>query len=145
METSRGLQGIDVRMRDRTSVYGGIRWFDPAGTGRGLIIPDEGGPHLHFDNSGITRIGLRRLIPSERVSFSLRRGHRGLEAVDVAVLSERMRHGTANEPRAEIKHRTAVDLAKIAADRISGWLRSTGTLSVPRLRERWRSRETNVR
>lgn len=116
VETSKGFQGIDVRMRDRTSVHGGIRWFDPVGTGRGQIISDRDGSQLHFDISGITRIGQRRLIPNERVTFSLQKQRRGLVAVDVAVLSDRMVHRPEDEPMPDIKHHTAVELARIAAE-----------------------------
>lgn len=62
---------------------GTIKWFSES-KGYGFITPEDGGKDVFVHHSAITGTGFKSLVEGQRVSFDVKDGPKGLQAVDVA-------------------------------------------------------------
>jgi CspA family cold shock protein len=61
---------------------GTVKWFNES-KGYGFITPQDGGKDVFVHHSAITGTGFKTLIEGQRVSFDVKQGPKGLQAVDV--------------------------------------------------------------
>lgn len=61
---------------------GKVKWFDPK-KGYGFITPEEGKEDLFVHHSGIEMTGFKTLDDNEAVSFEVKQGKKGLQAINV--------------------------------------------------------------
>jgi len=67
---------------------GEVKWFNNA-KGWGFILPENGGDDIFVHFSAIQGEGYKTLVPGQAVTYELKKGERGLHAVNV-VSSERV-------------------------------------------------------
>jgi CspA family cold shock protein len=63
---------------------GVVRFYNPS-KGFGLIVPDTGGPAL-FVNSVDFKVGVKKLMPRDRVEYDVRDAADGTSAANIRVL-----------------------------------------------------------
>jgi CspA family cold shock protein len=61
---------------------GTVKWFNES-KGYGFITPQDGGKDVFVHHSAITGTGFKTLTEGQRVSFDVKQGPKGLQAVDV--------------------------------------------------------------
>lgn len=61
---------------------GTVKWFNES-KGYGFITPQDGGKDVFVHHSAITGTGFKTLIEGQRVTFDVKQGPKGLQAVDV--------------------------------------------------------------
>ena len=61
---------------------GTVKWFNDQ-KGYGFITPDEGGKDVFVHHSAINMKGFRTLAEGEKVSFTLEKGEKGMQATNV--------------------------------------------------------------
>ena len=66
-------------------LYGNVKYFNGA-TGTGLITPDGGGADLYVNYRSIIMDGFQNLEEGQRVSFQVKEGPKGLEAIYVQIV-----------------------------------------------------------
>ncbi|MEX5711202.1 cold-shock protein [Parafrankia sp. FMc6] len=64
---------------------GAVLWFN-RDKGYGFIMPDDGGEQVFVHFSAIMGGGYRSLDEGQRVTFEIRPGPKGLQAVDVRAI-----------------------------------------------------------
>lgn len=74
-------------MSEEKVMTGKVCWFD-AKKGIGFISKDDGTGDLFVHWSNLVMEGFKTLKPSQIVSFELGTNHRGVQAVNVKVLSD---------------------------------------------------------
>ncbi len=57
-------------------------WFNES-KGYGFITPQDGGKDVFVHHSAITGTGFKTLTEGQRVTFDVKQGPKGLQAVDV--------------------------------------------------------------
>ena len=63
-------------------VTGTVKWFNES-KGYGFITPQDGGKDVFVHHSAITGTGFKTLTEGQRVTFDVKQGPKGLQAVDV--------------------------------------------------------------
>lgn len=63
-------------------VSGHVKWFDPA-RGFGFVVSDEGGPDILLHANVLRNFGQSSVADSARISLSVQRTERGVQAVEV--------------------------------------------------------------
>lgn len=66
---------------------GEVKWFNNA-KGWGFIVPEEGGEDIFVHFSSIEGTGYKTLTAGQHVNFSVKKGERGLHAMEVVALEE---------------------------------------------------------
>lgn len=66
---------------------GEVKWFNNA-KGWGFIVPAGGGDDIFVHYSAIQGTGYKTLTAGQTVQFDLKKGDRGLHAIDVVLLQE---------------------------------------------------------
>ena len=61
---------------------GTVKWFNES-KGYGFITPQDGGKDVFVHHSAITGTGFKTLAEGQRVTFDVKQGPKGLQAVDV--------------------------------------------------------------
>lgn len=61
---------------------GTVKWFSEA-KGYGFITPQDGGKDVFVHHSAIGGTGFKTLAEGQRVTFDVKQGPKGLQAVDV--------------------------------------------------------------
>jgi cold shock protein len=61
---------------------GTVKWFNES-KGYGFITPQDGGKDVFVHHSAITGTGFKTLTEGQRVTFDVKQGPKGLQAVDV--------------------------------------------------------------
>jgi CspA family cold shock protein len=61
---------------------GTVKWFNES-KGYGFITPEDGGKDVFVHHSAITGSGFKSLAEGQRVTFEVKQGAKGPEAVDV--------------------------------------------------------------
>ncbi len=61
---------------------GTVKWFNES-KGYGFITPEDGSKDVFVHHSAITGSGFKTLAEGQRVTFEVRQGAKGPEAVDV--------------------------------------------------------------
>ena len=61
---------------------GTVKWFSEA-KGYGFITPQDGGKDVFVHHSAIAGTGFKALAEGQRVTFDVKQGPKGLQAVDV--------------------------------------------------------------
>lgn len=61
---------------------GTVKWFSEA-KGYGFITPQDGGKDVFVHHSAIAGTGFKTLAEGQRVTFDVKQGPKGLQAVDV--------------------------------------------------------------
>ncbi|MCZ6576642.1 MAG: cold-shock protein [Acidiferrobacterales bacterium] len=61
---------------------GTVKWFNES-KGYGFITPQDGSKDVFVHHSAITGSGFKTLAEGQRVTFEVRQGAKGPEAVDV--------------------------------------------------------------
>ncbi len=62
---------------------GTVKWFSEA-KGYGFITPQDGGKDVFVHHSAIAGTGFKTLAEGQRVTFDVKQGPKGLQAVDVS-------------------------------------------------------------
>lgn len=62
---------------------GTVKWFNEA-KGYGFITPEDGGKDVFVHHSAIVGRGFKTLTEGQRVTYEVKQGPKGLQAVDVA-------------------------------------------------------------
>jgi CspA family cold shock protein len=62
---------------------GTVKWFSQE-KGYGFISPDDGGEDLFVHYTGIAGRGFRSLEETDRVSYEVTKGRKGLQATNVS-------------------------------------------------------------
>ena len=62
---------------------GTVKWFNES-KGYGFITPQDGGKDVFVHHSAITGTGFKTLTEGQRVTFDVKQGPKGLQAVDVS-------------------------------------------------------------
>jgi CspA family cold shock protein len=62
---------------------GTVKWFNES-KGYGFITPQDGGKDVFVHHSAITGTGFKTLTEGQRVTFDVKQGPKGPQAVDVA-------------------------------------------------------------
>ncbi len=63
---------------------GTVKWFDES-KGYGFIKPEDGGKDVFVHHSAIRGTGVKTLSEGQRVTFEVKQGPKGLQAVDVTL------------------------------------------------------------
>lgn len=63
---------------------GTVKWFDES-KGYGFIKPEDGGKDVFVHQSAIRGTGVKTLSEGQRVTFDVKQGPKGLQAVDVTL------------------------------------------------------------
>ncbi|MFQ5994087.1 MAG: cold-shock protein [Acidiferrobacterales bacterium] len=63
---------------------GTVKWFNES-KGYGFITPQDGGKDVFVHHSGIAGTGFKSLAEGQQVTFDVKEGPKGPQAVDVTV------------------------------------------------------------
>jgi CspA family cold shock protein len=63
---------------------GTVKWFNES-KGYGFIKPEDGGKDVFVHHSAIKGGGFKTLAEGQRVTFDVKQGPKGLQAVDVSI------------------------------------------------------------
>ncbi len=66
---------------------GEVKWFNNA-KGWGFIVPEEGGEDVFVHFSSVEGTGYKTLTAGQQVNFSVKKGERGLHAMEVTAIEE---------------------------------------------------------
>ncbi|MDD2868602.1 cold shock protein [Neomegalonema sp.] len=83
-----------------TIVEGWIKWYDP-GKGYGFMVPRDGGPDVLLHASTLRAAGVQTLVEGEAVSVEAAQSERGLQALRILKLDERILPPRERPPQEE--------------------------------------------